>query len=224
MRGRAIAILLAATSCLAATAVWSDTRITSREGMGVAGDASELPEAMRQSLAEREPETVTYWMAGDRMARIAESGKMVGRLDRGETYIVDDQERTYHVLRHDELGGGDATGNGAELQRSDETRRVGRWDTVRYDLTVGEGDDQMRAVLWVSDEVDIDRADYAAYLEFFTAQGMDWMRSVLELEGYPVRQEVEVGPLSSWQEVIEVRRESAPPGTYEVPSGYRLLD
>ncbi|MGB3564430.1 MAG: hypothetical protein WBC09_15380, partial [Thermoanaerobaculia bacterium] len=60
----------------------ADSRLTIEEGSGLVGDGAELPEGMRESLANQEPTTVTYWFTGDRAARVDKSGSIISRLDR----------------------------------------------------------------------------------------------------------------------------------------------
>lgn len=47
-----------------------------------------------------------------------------------------------------------------------------------------------------------------------------WTVKALELGGYPVRQEVRMGPMLTWSEFVSVEDKPAPSGTYEVPDGY----
>ena len=46
------------------------------------------------------------------------------------------------------------------------------------------------------------------------------MLKILEVDGFPVRQEFRVGPIESWQQLISVSEEAAPEGTYEIPAGF----
>ncbi|HVS02645.1 MAG TPA: hypothetical protein VMT16_07745, partial [Thermoanaerobaculia bacterium] len=193
MSRRALAIALVALSWATVAAGRADTRIVSEEGTGLVGDAAELPESLRKAFADQQPTTVTYWLRADRMARIGPSGPMIGRLDRGEVYLVDARDETYSVLA---IGGDGPPLHGATLVRSGDTRQIGPWKAVRYDLTLQTDGEPTEVTLWVSDEVPVDMAAFRAYTEAFAAAspGFDWMRALLELDGYPVRQEVRIGP------------------------------
>jgi len=221
---RPIAALLALA--LAGIPASGDTKIVMEEGTGIAGDGAEMPEEMRQAFANQEPTTAVYWFGTDRAARVGGGGGMISRLDRGESYFVSDQTKSYTVI---ELGGSEdssAAGGTAELVKTDETRKIGSWNTVRYDMTLEiAGDEPTEITLWVSDEVDVDLSAYHAIIEASAAQtGFDWMLRFLEVDGFPVRQEFRMGPIESWQQVVSISEESAPNGTYEPPTGFTKSD
>jgi hypothetical protein len=120
---------------------------------------------------------------------------------------------------------GPASAAVSKLVKSGETRQIGAWSTVRYDMTIELGDEPAEIVLWVSEEVDVDMSSYRAFVEAMAdSQEMDWMRSFLEIEGYPVRQEFRMGPILSWQQLVSVSQEPAPAGTYEPPAGFKRVD
>ena len=199
----------------------ADSRLTVEEGGGMAGDGAELPESMREALANQEPKRVTYWFAEDRAARVDSAGSLISRLDRREAYLVNNATKTYSVIETDGAEAEPATPVSAKLVKSSETKKIDSWNTVRYNMTIDMGDEQAEVVLWVSDAVDVDMAAYRAFIESMAeSQGTDWMRSFLEIEGYPVRQEYRIGPILSWQQLIAVSQEPAPPGTYEPPTDF----
>lgn len=200
--------------------VLADVRIVTREGSALQGDASNLPTAVRNSLGGAEPKTVTYWIGSDRTTRVGEDGTTIARLDRGEFYLLDRKNSTYRAmpLAHDRTSAAEA---GAwKVVKSDETRQVGPWKATRHDMTVEMAGATMEVTLWVSD-VGIRMNALRAFFDAFAErQGMGWMRALMELDGYPVRQEVKMGPILSWQEVVSIGEATAPPGTYDVPAGY----
>lgn len=217
---RSLTILIALSAGLA-SGVAADTRMVMREGTTMTGDASEMPEALRKAYAEAEPKTVTYWLASDRTARLAEDGKIIGRLDRGESYFVSTADRSYRVI---EIGGDPPSGaNGGssfDVTKTGETRQIGPWQAVRHTMKVEMGGEPTEIELWVGD-VGVATEEFRAFIAAFAqAQGAEWMRGYLELGGFPVRQEIRMGPMLVWQEVISMEEEPAPPGTYEVPAGY----
>ena len=185
------------------------------------GDASELPEAVRKALAEAEPKTVTYWLASDRTARLAEDGRIIGRLDRGESYFVSTADRSYRVI---EIGGEASSDENArssfDVTNTGETRQIGPWKAVRHTMRVEMGGEPTEIELWVGD-VGVGMEEFRAFIAAFAqAQGTEWMRGYLELGGFPLRQEMRMGPMLVWQEVISIEEATAPAGTYDVPAGY----
>lgn len=212
---------LFAALLLAAIPALTDSRLVVEEGSDIAGDGADLPEAMREALANQEPATVTYWFAEDRAARVDGAGSLISRLDRGEAYFVNNASKTYSVIEMEGSEAGPAPPISAKLVKSSETRKIGSWNTVRYDMTIDMGEEPAAVTLWVSDSVDVDLAAYRAFIESMAeSQGTDWMRSFLEIDGYPVRQEYRIGPMLSWQQLISVSQEPAPAGTYEPPAGF----
>lgn len=224
---RAFTTLFAVVLILGLTAppTYGDTKVTMQEGTGMAGDGAEMPEEMKKAFADQEPTTADYWFAKDRAARVGESGSMISRLDRGESYFVNDQSRSYSVV---ELGGREdssvAAGT-AELIKTGETRKIGSWDTVRYEMTLDIGGEASEITLWVSDEIDVDLSAYHALIRASASQmGFEWMLKFLEVDGFPVRQEFKMGPLLSWQQLVSISEESAPAGIYDPPAGYTRSD
>ena len=213
---------------LAALPAFGDTRITMEEGTGIVGDGAELPEGMREAYAKREPKTVVYWIAKDRGARIGDSGSMITRLDRRETYVINDQTKSYSVIEMDGSKDSNSASDDSELLllKTDETRQIGSWKTIRYDMTFDMGEQATaEVVLWVSDGVDVDLSAYKAFGKAMAAQfGADWMLKIHEIDGFPVRQEFKMGSILSWQQLVSVSEEPAPAGTYEPPAGYTRSD
>jgi len=198
-----------------------DTKMIMQEGTGVAGDGAEMSEEMRQAFANQEPTTATYWFTKDGAARIGGSIRMISRVDKLETYVVNDQTQSYTVLEIDGLDDPESAPSEASLIKTGETRTIGSWETVRYEMNADTGGEPIQVVLWVSDDIDIDFSAYRTFVQTMAAQpGFDWMLKYLEVDGFPVRQEFNMGPINSWQELVSVSQETAPAGTFEPPAGY----
>ena len=206
---------------LAALPVSGDTKMTMQEGTGITGDGAEMPEEMRQAFANQEPTTAVYWISNDRETRVGDSGSIISRLDKGESYFVNDQSRSYTVIELGNLEGSNPETAASALVKTGETRKIGSWNAVGYRMTLDMGGETAEVVLWISDEVDVDLAAYRAFIQANAAQpGFEWMLKFIEIDGFPVRQEVQIGPIVSWQQLIAVSEETAPEGTYDPPSGY----
>lgn len=50
------------------------------------------------------------------------------------------------------------------------------------------------------------------------------MLAVYELGGFPVRSEIQMGPVQMWTELESIEQKPAPAGTYDVPRGYTGCD
>jgi len=198
-----------------------DTKMIMEEGTGLAGDGAEIPEEMRQVFANQEPTTAVYWISDDMAARVGDSGSIISRLDKGEAYFVNDQRKSYTVIELGGLEGSAAETTASDLVETGESRKIGSWNTVGYRMTLDLVGEATEVVLWISDEVDVDLAAYKAFIKATAAQpGSSWMLKFIEIDGFPVRQEVRMGAILSWQQLVSVSDEPAPKGTYEPPAGY----
>ena len=226
MKRHANLLLASTVLALSTLPAVADTKVTMHEGSELIGDASELPEGMRQAFENQKPTTAVYWFGEDRAARIGQLGSMISRLDRGETYIVNDLKKSYSVIKMDGAEDSGALSGTAELVATGETRKIGSWSATRYDMTVTmAGDEPADVTLWVSDEVEVDLSAYHAIIRATASRmGSEWMLRYLELDGFPVRQEFRMGPILSWQEVVAIEDASPPPGIYGPPSGYTEAD
>jgi Domain of unknown function (DUF4412) len=212
-------------TAVAVSAAHGDTLLTVKEGNILVEDSPDIPEAMRSSLGG-DDKTIRYWLQADRMARVDSTGRMIGRLDRGESYFINDESRSCYLIRHKSAQAArnevDAT---PEFRKTGEIRQIGSWQAEGYELAVaGNDDDDLAVKIWVSDEVSIGLDDYRKYVETIVTPKTAWTVKALELGGYPVRQEVRIGPILAWAEILSVGDEAAPPGTYEVPAGYSGCD
>jgi hypothetical protein len=78
--------------CFGLSSVEADTLITAKEGSSQAG--SPLDSGI--DLAQ----TKQIWLRADRMANIGDGSRMIGRLDRGETYLINDVKKTCFRIKH----------------------------------------------------------------------------------------------------------------------------
>jgi hypothetical protein len=205
--GLSLALLLSAVSLGTAHA---DTRITSEE-------------RTQFSMGEQKSDTTTrttLWFGRDRASRLTAEGRMISRLDLGEAYLINDAQKTYNVIRIERRQA--AAGPAPRVNRSGETRQIGQWSAERYDLDfeVSPGETG-HAVLWMSIDVDVDLDIYRAYARSVArAMGMSWLESLAALDGYPVLQEMTMGPVRVTTQLVSIAEETPPPGLYEPPADY----
>jgi len=206
---------------VAASAGFADTHVTMREGT-IVDSSAKLPAGYRQSVGDGQVTEVTLWMGTDRWARLEpDGGGLITRLDRGRWYALDGKTKTY---RDYPISKEDAASSAqVEVKKSGETRQIGKWKAERYDVTMQMGEGPPMAItLWMSTDVGVDLSDYRAYVQSMAAlQGGNWMKKLLDIPGYPVRQEVQFGPVNSWHELVSIAQEPAPGGVYEPPAGYK---
>lgn len=203
----------------------ADTLMTVKEGSRMAKAVEEMPEGMSNSFGGDET-TVRYWSRADRMARIDGASRVIGRFDRGETYVINDTARTCSAIKLPDSVASDNADAGPEFQKTGESRQIGSWQADGYELSVpGDDGEGLEVAIWVSEEVTTGLDAYRAYTESVVVTPMmRWMVTALDLGGYPVRQEVRMGPIATWSEIISVSDEPAPSGIYEIPDGYAGCD
>jgi len=203
-------------------AAQADTLIITREGSRMTGDDGDVPEALR-SGADGEAKTITFWSRADRTARMDDNGKMIGDLESGVTYLVNDRNRTCYALPTRQKAPGDAPAAQVEVRETGESRQIGSWQAKGYELKVA-ADDPIEIAVWVSDDVAVDMSAQRAYTETVVTPDTAWLLTLFDLGGYPVRQEFSMGPMRMWSELVSVDEKAAPAGTYEIPPGYSGCD
>jgi hypothetical protein len=210
---------LALCVSLAAPVALADVVITIREASKFVGeDSATASEFLHDASGGN---TVTLWSRENRMARVDANSRMIGKLDLGETYIIDDMAKTCTLIKRDSAASNVNIRPVQDFRKTGESKTIGLWQADGYELTVsGNADDVNKVALWVSDEATLGLDNYRAYIESVTAPDNAWMAKSLDLGGYPVRQEIQVGPLAMWSEIESIEEKDPPAGIYEVPRGY----
>lgn len=183
-----------------------DTLMVIREGSGASANGASK---------------VQFWSGEDRIARIDGNGRMIGDLAAGMLYIVDDQARTCHgVSTRDvdrDLPALQRAVEAVRFRNTGKSEAIGPWQAEVYELT--GGNDGMEMVVWITGEFDVDPIQ-RAYMESVATAESAAMLAVYDLGGFPVRSEVQMGPIRVWTELESIEQKAAPAGTYDVPSGY----
>jgi hypothetical protein len=186
------------------------------------GDDGDVPGALR-GAADGEARTITLWSRTDRTARMDDNGKMIGDLESGVMYLVNDRNRTCYAIPRQENGSGHAPAAQVEVRETGESRQIGSWQAKGYELKVA-ADDPIEVAVWVSDDVAVDMSAQRAYTERVVTPDTAWLLTLFDLGGYPVRQEFSMGSMRMWSELVSVEEKAAPAGTYEIPAGYTGCD
>ena len=198
----------------AASTVQADTLMTTREGtLGLGADAT-----------HDEGRTVRFWSGSDRMARIDDRGKMISDLESGVTFLINDQAKSCYAIPKQQVDAESGPGGQVEVRETNETRQIGPWQAKGYELTATMDGEPIEISVWISDDVPVDIGGLRAYTASRLTPEMAWMLKIFDLGGYPVRQEVSMGPIRSWGELVSVEEKSAPSGTYDIPAGYSGCD
>jgi hypothetical protein len=198
----------------AASTAQADTLMTTREGTLRPG----------ADAAQDKGSTVRFWSGSDRMARIDDRGKMISDLESGVTYLLNDQAKSCFAIPRQQIDAEGGTAGQVEVRETNETRQIGPWQAKVYELTAIMDGEPIEISVWVSEDVSVDVGGLRAYTASRLTPEMTWMLKMFDLGGYPVRQEVRMGPIRSWGELVAVEEKSAPAGTYDIPAGYSGCD
>ncbi len=191
---------------LAAPMALGDTLMVIREGSGTSRD---------------DVRKVQFWSGENRIARIDDNRRMIGDLAAGMLYIVDDQAGTCHgVSTRDvdrDLPALQAAVEAVQFRKTGKSEAIGPWQAEVHELT--GGNNGIDIVVWITSEFDVDPVQ-RAYMESVATPETAAMLAIYDLGGFPVRSEVQMGPIQMWTELDSIEEKAAPLDTYEVPSGY----
>jgi hypothetical protein len=106
-----------------------------------------------------------------------------------------------------------------------ETAVIGRWLCRRYNLE-GAATHGMKISLWVTKDVTLNTADFAKLMAGFGQQaGAEWLQAYLQIDGFPVAQEVSSTRGGAKQvrrsEVTAIDILAPPDDTYLPPDGFK---
>lgn len=176
-------------------AALADTLTVTREGSGTADESAA---------------TLRFWTGDNRIARIDDNGKMIADLSSGVLYLVNDQAETCHAMStrdpDRDAAALKAAVEAVEFRRTGASERIGDWQAEVHELTAGSSNDALEMVVRISDEIAVDTGQ-RAYTESVATPETAWMLAIYDL-GFPVRQEVKMGPVQMWAELQSIERKA----------------
>lgn len=167
--------------------------------------------------------TVNLWSRADRIARVEGNRRMIGHLNSGAAFMVSDERETCFAFPPQE-DGGILAATEVDVRETGESRPFGSWQAKRYELTVATDDDPIEIAVWVSEDLPADVGGERAFAERLLTADTAWLMTLFDLGGYPVRQEISMGPIKTTSELVSVDEKSAPAGIYDIPSDYTGCD
>lgn len=179
------------------------------------------------------------WLGEGRLAvqDDAAGTAVIFRADQSRMYLLNLEDRTYVEsavpleIPPDVAQMMDSMKTEVTVTPTGESRVVGRFAATltRVHINIMGQDIQMN--YWVSKDVGVPSDQVRKLTEaMFAGNPMlgEVAQKMASLDGYPVRVETTVSAMgstfASWQEVRKVEKKAAPPGTYEVPSGFRKVE
>lgn len=166
-----------------------------------------------------EASTVKLWSSADPMARVDDNGKVISQLTSGAGYIISDKRKTCFAFPQQQDGGALAAAE-VDVRETGESRQIGSWQAKGFELTVTTDDDPIEIAAWVSEDLPADVGGERAFTERMLTADTAWLMGLFDLGGYPVRQEIGMGPIKTISELVSVEEKSAPSGIYDIPAGY----
>jgi hypothetical protein len=182
------------------------------------------------------------WLASDRMRRDEGTTSVIVRLDRKKIYLVNHTDRTYSEVaipvdwstvvppRDQDSFQRYIADNQikATITPSTETRQIHGWGTTRVNLQLtNEHGLRMAAQWWLTKDIPLAAAynQMNAALASLQPNATDWAQKEGRLDGFPVYQEttIYIGDASSKsvEELVSADNREVPPGTYDVPAGFK---
>ena len=225
---------------LGVSSLLADTLLTKRR------DADEVPAPGRSSEAFKN-QKVEVWIGADRVRRDDGRTALILRLDQRKLYIVNHAKREYVALDLEQKADRWRAITGlprvpdteaflmhAKVEPIAETRKIGSWKTLRYQVALSNETgqaDRIRLAWWVAPDLKIEDAPLrtlALVLASMTNSGDEWIATLQSVPGQPVLFErVEKLPemeVKAREQLVAVERREAPAGTYELPAGHRRID
>ena len=185
-------------------------------------------------------EQTVVWMGGDRMRMESPENTVIVRLDQKKMYIVDPAGTEYHVIDLPlDLSKILPPGMGGQMLKmmemtatvtpTDETKKIGKWETRRWNVTLSSKMVEMQQTSWVTKDVPMDLAKYRNMVDEIVSlqPGMaSAVKEMAKIDGFPVEQDTVTemamaggNKMASHEEVVSVEKADAPAGTYDPPAG-----
>jgi len=193
---------------------------------------------MGQETPARDTRQIT-WVGKDRM-RVEEGTRVtIVRSDLKRLYILDTAARTsttielpFELSRYVPAEMHSMLGQMMDrvkvsVSKTDQTRKVGEWDTSAYFVTMNMPMGTMTSTVWVTQDVSLEGCglrELSAEILAATPLGASIAAEMKKIEGLPVLtervEEVMGARAVSRDTVISVEQREPTPGLYDVPEGY----
>ena len=196
---------------------------------------------MGQQQAAQDDTTETWFSEKAIYMDDGKKGGMLASLDDGAVYLINHEKKTYFKIPMGLLGAseeslaevpanpmaamlGDVT---YTVTPVDETKKIGDWDTKRYDASLSMAVGNTKTTMWVAEGIDFKPELYYPLLNAsmsFLDQYEDIVKEMKKIDGFPVYSTTEATMMGTTikgsQSVLEVAKKDAPEGTFSLPEGY----
>ncbi|MCG6962274.1 MAG: DUF4412 domain-containing protein [Acidobacteria bacterium] len=194
---------------------------------------------MGHTQPAKDDQTV-LWVGADRMRMESPENIIIVRLDQKKMYVVDPAGKEYNVIDLPmDLNKILPPGMGEQMLKmmemtatvtpTDETKKIGKWETRRWNVTLSSKMVQMQQTSWVTKDVPLDLAKYRNMVDQVVSlqPGMaSAVKEMAKIDGLPVEQDTVTemamaggNKMTSHEEVVSIDKVEAPAGTYDPPAG-----
>jgi hypothetical protein len=163
----------------------------------------------------------------------------------GTMYVLNDADKTYFEVPLAALGASQAAidsmppnplaaamGNvKVTVTPSDETKKIGKWNAKRYDLTLDMGMANSKSQYWVTNDLDVDPTIFTAMATVTMSMLPGYQDIVKEFEkmkGIPVETSTQVSAMGATvntsDKMLEFAKKEAPEGMFKLPAGYKAVE
>ena len=203
-------------------------------------------------MGQKQPanvDTSVMWISEDKAYMLKDKNAYILRADKGVIYLIDDKEKTYSEMSVDIFGevakaAGEDEGSGMpEMMKSlmgemkvtvtptDETMKIGDWDTKKYDVVTSIAMGTTNSEIWASEDIKVNYKVFHAISNAFMAPMpgfKDMIKEMEKIKGMHVKTitqaEMMGAKVKSSSELLECTDKDAPDGIYDIPEGYKKVE
>jgi hypothetical protein len=184
--------------------------------------------------------TATIWIAKDKMRRDQGDTSSIAKLekDRVLIYHLNHQKKSYTELS---LGSNDLQDTAASMAgdlkvkvvATDESRKIGNWNCRKYLQEMDMGMMPITSEIWASEDIKVPYFDFYERVSTAMMAQQPGMKMPMEgmqeemkkIKGVPVLTVTNMTimkntTVKSSRELLEIKEDTAPPGTFDIPQGY----
>jgi hypothetical protein len=165
------------------------------------------------------PKSTTVHVKGARSLVKTEGGVAVGDMltwaDKGVTYLIDREARTYQKLPEAEK----ETDEGKfKVTPTKETTKVLGYTCRNYLVETTEGDVKMTWSIWTTDDIKGFNANSLRRLRFGQSSGSGFMGKI---DGVPLKIDATTPQMKLFMVATNVKSETLPDSLFELPAGFK---
>jgi hypothetical protein len=195
------------------------------DGMTIMGQA----QPARDSVA-------TVWLAKDNMRRDQGETSIIAKIENGKVIIthLNHQKKTYTELPLGQDGGAGMTGDvKVKVTPTGETKQIGKWKCRKYLQEMDVGMMPTSSEIWATEDIQMPYHEFYERLSSAVMSQQPGMKPPSEafqeetkkIKGIPVLTITSTTmmkdvTIKSSRELVEIREDKAPAGTFEIPPGY----